>query len=179
MINRNQATEAFYAYVQNYDATDPMIRAKIDHTFRVAKIAQRVAQGVPCPELSDFAWFLGLLHDIGRFEQIRRFGTYDDNRSVDHAELGADILFRDGLIEGFQTKALPEDFRKTAETAIRLHNKLSLPEHFPDGCMDGTETLCRILRDADKLDIFRLISEIPRTEAGKINYGLLHEKAFS
>ena len=43
-------------------------------------------------EDKDVAWLLGMLHDIGRFEQIRCFGTFNDGMSVDHAELGADIL---------------------------------------------------------------------------------------
>ena len=42
-----------------------------------------------------------MLHDIGRFEQIRRFGTFNDAQSVDHAEFGADLLFKECLIRKF------------------------------------------------------------------------------
>lgn len=38
----------------------------------------------------NFSWFLGLLHDIGRFEQVKRFGTFSDIQSVDHAGRGGD-----------------------------------------------------------------------------------------
>ena len=91
-MNRQAAIEAFQEYVSHYDAENPMISDKVAHTFRVAENAEQIALHTSCPELADFAWFLGLLHDIGRFEQIRRYGTFADGQSVDHAELGADIL---------------------------------------------------------------------------------------
>ena len=80
---------------------------------------------------------------------------------MDHAELGADILFKDGLIENFPHPSLLEtaieDVGRIAETAIRLHNKLTLP-----GGLDAETLLyCKILRDADKADIFRVLTEPP------------------
>ena len=167
-MNRQAAIEAFQEYVSHYDAENPMISDKVAHTFRVAENAEQIALHTSCPELADFAWFLGLLHDIGRFEQIRRYGTFADGQSVDHAELGADILFREGLIDRFPTEDLPEGWRETAETAIRLHNKLTLPDSWPGKDGGRTQLLCRILRDADKIDIFRVIAEIPLAQrAGK------------
>ena len=75
---------------------------------------------------------------------------------MDHAELGADILFKEGLIDCFPTETLPEGWQNIAETAICQHNKLALPS----GLDTDTETLSNILRDADKVDIFRVLSEI-------------------
>ncbi len=90
-------------------------------------IAARIGASVGADP--DFSWFLGLLHDIGRFQQLTQYGTFKDAESVDHAELGADILFKDGLIHSFPSFSVPEltDDRLIAETAIRLHNKLALP----------------------------------------------------
>ena len=160
-MDRQRAIDVFNEYVSHYDSENPMIRDKAAHTFRVAEAAEQIARNIPCPELADFAWFLGLLHDIGRFEQVRRYGTFADAQSVDHAELGADILFGDGLIDRFPTKDLPDGWRGTAETAVRLHNKLTLPDTWPGEEGRRTERLCRILRDADKVDIFRVITELP------------------
>ena len=55
-------------------ASDEKIKLKIDHTYRVAGLCQRIAEslGLSEPDV-DIAWLLGMLHDIGRFEQIRRF----------------------------------------------------------------------------------------------------------
>ena len=41
----------------------------------------------------------GLLHDIGRFEQLKRYQSFIDSQTIDHANLGVTILFDDNLIE--------------------------------------------------------------------------------
>jgi len=172
-MDQKRAIEAFERYAGDYDPSNPMIRDKIVHTFHVAQIARRIAEGVTRPELVGFAWLLGLLHDIGRFEQVRRYGTFVDGQSVDHAELGADLLFREGLIDRFPADGLPEGWRRTAEAAIRLHNKLTLPEG-----LDGDDlALCRILRDADKLDIFRVITQVPVAQRAGTSKALLEWSA--
>lgn len=158
MDHRAQAKEAFLRYAEAYDTTNILIYHKVEHTLRVAALSERYAKALGMSEGdSDFAWLLGLLHDIGRFEQARRWGTFVDSQSTDHAELSGDILFRDGLIERFPQAGLPEDWESIAETAIRQHNKLKLPDE-----MDSrTRQFAEILRDADKTDIFRVIASIP------------------
>ena len=187
-MNGSEAITVFDNYVSNYDRSNPMIYQKAEHSHRVAAIAERIAKSLdhemplgparslvheapvdPARNLDheapvvlshealvDFAWLLGLLHDIGRFEQVRKYNTFNDDESVDHAELGADILFKEGLIDLFPTSTLPDGWPKIAETAIRQHNKLNLAE----GLDETTETLSNILRDADKVDIFRVLIEL-------------------
>ena len=106
-MNKKAAIEAFKSYADLYDTEDIKIKLKIDHTYRVADIASRIAVSVG--ENPDFSWFLGLLHDIGRFEQLTQYGTFKDAESVDHAELGADILFKDGKIQLFSDAGLLQD----------------------------------------------------------------------
>ncbi len=158
MFDREAAKNVFLAYAEQYDTKNILIRHKIEHTFRVAKLSDCYAKALGMRgEDVDFAWLLGLLHDIGRFEQARRYGTFIDSQSTDHAELSGDVLFRDGLIDRFPTEGLPENWRKIAETAVRLHNKLSLPDELDD----RTRRFSELLRDADKTDIFRVIADIP------------------
>ncbi len=158
MFDREKAKAVFLRYAEDYDTTNILIRHKIEHTFRVAELSERCAASLELNGADTaLAWFLGLLHDIGRFEQVRRFGTFVDSQSVDHAELSGDILFRDGLLERFPEEGLPEGWRAAAETAIRQHNKLKLP----DTLDDRTRRFAEILRDADKTDIFRVIASIP------------------
>ncbi len=149
----------FAAYVSDYDADDPKIALKIKHTYRVADLSDEIARSIGLGEEDVYlAWLIGMLHDIGRFEQVKRYGTYIDSESVDHAQLGADILFGEGrLIEKFT------DDRKTdslIETAIRQHNRFMLTE----GLDDRTRMFCDILRDADKIDILRVNYETPMEE---------------
>ena len=172
MIDRKQAEAAFLTYVSRYDSGDIMIRLKTEHTLRVAGNCARIAAGLQMDSDSeDFAWLLGLLHDIGRFEQARRYGTFVDSVSVDHAELGADLLFRDGLIGEFPVQEIPAYRLSILETAIRLHNRLSLPEG-----QDGeTRRFCDLIRDADKADIFRVVTELSYEERAGTSRGLLRE----
>ena len=158
MKNKDQAKEAFLRYAGEYDLENILIRHKVTHILRVAELAERCAEAIGMGEEDrDFAWFLGLLHDIGRFEQARRYGTFVDSHSADHAELSGDILFREGLISRFPTEGLPEGWMEIAETAVRQHNKLNLAE----GMDPRTRRFAEILRDADKADIFRVIATIP------------------
>lgn len=158
MIDRMEILSVFQNYTKEYNEALNDIDRKILHTFRVAKSAETIALGMNMKRRdADLAWFLGILHDMGRFEQERRFGTYVDSISVDHAELGADILFIDGLIEKYPTEGLPDGWRGLCETAVRLHNKLNLPP----GLDPRTLLFCRLIRDADKTDIFRVVATTP------------------
>lgn len=179
-INRKNVINAFAEYVRNYDPSDEKIKLKIDHTYRVAGLCQRIAEslGLSEPDV-DIAWLLGMLHDIGRFEQIRRFGTFNDAQSVDHAEFGADLLFKEGLIRKFaegyyeecelarsgneeaeQIIKNNEHYNKDTgllEMAIRQHNKYRVKE----ALTERQRMFCDILRDADKVDIFKVNADIP------------------
>lgn len=180
VINRKNVINAFAEYVRNYDPSDEKIKLKIDHTYRVAGLCQRIAEslGLSEPDV-DIAWLLGMLHDIGRLEQIRRFGTFNDAQSVDHAEFGADLLFKEGLIrkfaEGYYEEcelAEPENQEDEQiiknnehhnkdtgllEMAIRQHNKYRVKEDLTE----RQRMFCDILRDADKVDIFKVNADIP------------------
>ena len=172
MIDKQRAEAAFQAYTSRYDLSNGMIRHKVEHTLRVAENCERIAASLGMnSEDVTFAWFLGLLHDIGRFEQVRRFGTFIDSVSVDHAEFGADLLFHENLIASFPAESLREDDLRLLETAIRLHNKLTLPENLDE----RTRRFCEIIRDADKADIFRVVAELPFEERIGSSRGLIQE----
>ncbi|MBR1486123.1 MAG: HD domain-containing protein [Synergistaceae bacterium] len=157
MIDIKRAESEFRAYTSKYDANNKMINLKIVHTFKVAENCEKISKSLALSdELITFARFLGLLHDIGRFEQVKNYGTFLDIVSVDHAEFGADLLFKKNLIDKFQAENLSPEFFKILETAIRLHNKLKLP----DDLDEQTRLFCNIIRDADKIDIFRVVSEM-------------------
>lgn len=157
-ISRQQVITAFGEYVSRYNARDPKIKLKIDHTYRVASLCERIAASVTDePELPDpdLSWLMGMLHDIGRFEQVRRFGTFSDALSVDHAALGADLLFCEDLLEYFvpeHNKVMTEKEHHLLELSIRSHSSYRLPENLTR----EEQMYCNLLRDADKVDIFRV-----------------------
>ena len=93
-IDRNRVLQRFKEYTDAYDASDEKIALKIRHTYRVAGLCEQIARSEKrSEEEQSLAWLLGMLHDVGRFEQLRRYDTFSDADSVDHAQLGADILF--------------------------------------------------------------------------------------
>ena len=157
-MNRESAINIFKSYTDNYDSSEPKVALKIEHSFKVCEIAEEIAKSLDLPDEDvELAWFMGLLHDIGRFEQLRRYGTFFDAKSIDHAELSADILFVDDFIKNFDVTGLPKDWHSLTELAIRAHNKLNIPENLTQ----REELFANLLRDADKVDIFRVIAEIP------------------
>lgn len=157
VIDRSAVVAAFDDYAEKYNLADVKVRLKYDHTYRVAENAERIAGSIPLSDdETDLAWLLGMLHDIGRFEQVRRYGTFRDRDSVDHAALSADLLFREGLIDAFRRDRSEDGL---IEKAVRLHNVRCLPH------LTRREYLfCSVLRDADKADILRVNCETPRTE---------------
>lgn len=158
-MNREAAKQAFAEYTDHYNSSDPKIKLKIDHTYRVAGLCDRIGRSIGLSgEELDLAWMCGLLHDIGRFEQIRRYHTFSDADSVDHAQLSCEILFGE---EGHIRSFLPENrWDKLLQTAVRWHSAYRIPE----GLDEKTQMYCNLLRDADKIDILRVNLDTPMEE---------------
>ena len=173
MIDREKVVRAFDRYVSAYNAEDPKIKLKIDHTDRVAALCERIGQsaGIDNPDL---IWLCGMLHDIGRLEQVRRYNTFVDAVSVEHAAFGADLLFKEGLLERFSV-SLSETELRILECSIRSHSAYRLGS-------DLSETeiaYCSVLRDADKIDIFRVNCDTPLEEIYNVTTEELKNSAVS
>ena len=126
---REKIIDCFNEYIRGFDNSDPMIILKKEHTYRVANLSEKIARSISdIYDLSegdvDLAWIIGMFHDIGRFEQFKRYGTFRDADSIDHAQFGADILF-DSNRDARLRLVLPES--EIIEIAIRNHNKYRLP----------------------------------------------------
>jgi hypothetical protein len=125
------------------------IRLKEDHTARTCEEIIGLGRNLALPEpdllLVETA---ALFHDVGRFPQWQRHGTFNDRESEDHALLGLAVLSRSGVLNRIRA-----DDAEVVEEAIRYHNVKELPTHLTD------RSLCfaKLLRDADKLDIWRLV----------------------
>lgn len=64
-IERERVRETFREYTDAYDATDEKIKLKIDHTYRVAELCERIAKAEQMEKTEvDLAWLLGMLHDV-------------------------------------------------------------------------------------------------------------------
>lgn len=162
-IDREHVKQTFAQYVRRYDAEDEKILLKIRHTYRVAEISERIAASLGLSAYdTDLAWLIGMLHDIGRFEQLRRYGTFIDAESIDHAHFGVDLLFQDAYIQDYVEDCLAGMEKQQGDlyvirTAIWNHNAYRIEE----GLDERTLLFCKIIRDADKVDIFRVAYDTP------------------
>ncbi len=161
-IEETRVKGAFASYVRNYNPEDEKVKLKIVHTYKVAELCRKIAESLSlAPEDVEFAWLLGMLHDVGRFEQLRRYNTFSDADSIDHALFGADLLFgEEQLIRDyldFEKEAPKEEELALMRTAVASHSAYRLPENLDE----RTGMFCRILRDADKIDILRVNVEVP------------------
>ena len=158
IIDRERVKNTFAEYTSGYNATDPKIKLKIDHTYRVAELCELIARNLKLDEYeTDVAWLTGMLHDVGRFEQIKRYNTFNDAQSVDHANFGADLLFKEGLIDTYVDGFHDDKYCVIVENAIRNHSAFRIDERLDE----YTVMFCNILRDADKVDIFRVNVDTP------------------
>ncbi len=147
MIDLEKAKNEFIKYTNNYDLTNSHITRKIYHSLRVMEVSKKIAENLNLnKEQIDLATLIGLLHDIARFEQRRRYGTYYDKKSVDHGDLAVELLEENNFIRNFIETDKYDDIIKVA---IKNHNKYEIEP------LDGESLLqAKIIKDADKIDIF-------------------------
>lgn len=149
-INRKHVLGTFKEYTGNYDLKDPKVRLKVSHTIRVSELSERIARSIGLSdEETGLAWLIGMLHDVGRFEQLKNYGTFSDAQSVDHAHCGVEFLFEQGHIRDYIEDS---QYDRIIRTAIDNHSLYRLPEE-----LEGELLLyCNLLRDADKIDILKV-----------------------
>ena len=143
-------TAWFASYCGSFRSSDAEVQRNFDlkelHTRNVCEAARLIAQGGG-ERRQMLAQVAALCHDLGRFPQYREYGTFLDSQSVNHAQLSARILKESSLLD-----FLPKAERDSVHFAVRLHNAFQIPAGLPP----ETEDLLRLVRDADKLDIWRV-----------------------
>lgn len=126
------------------------IRIKEEHTGRVTAICVQLAKhlGLSAHDCA-LAEILGLFHDVGRFRQYSIYRTFHDAASEDHAKLGLSVLAE----LPFWGRLEKED-ADLVRFAIARHNKKEI------GAAPSARALAfaKLLRDADKLDIYRVLA---------------------
>mgnify|MGYP000188622996 CR=1 FL=1 len=137
MIDFNIAKKAFKDYVASFDINNSKIRLKIEHTYKVVEACEYIAKDLKLNEEDiNLAKLIGLLHDIGRFKQLKNF--------------------KDNLIRKFLAE---ETYDNIIEKAIRNHNKYKIE----DNLSERELLFSKIIRDGDKMDNFR-VKEIEKIE---------------
>jgi len=144
----------FSSYVEKYYTGDPVrdqpVKLKQQHTERVCKEIVMLGQAL---NLSThdmlLAETMALFHDVGRFEQYATHRTFKDSSSENHAELGIRELTKHKVLS-----ICTEEEQALITKAIGYHNVRTLPADKDES--ERTLFFARLLRDADKLDIWRV-----------------------
>ena len=173
-INHNNVSALknwFSGYVKEFRYEDyesqQNIDLKLQHSQRVAEEITAIGKhmGLNDNELN-LTQIIALFHDVGRFEQYDKYRTFSDHKSEDHAELGIKILKRHNILEIFDA-----DIQNLIFCSIRYHNRRSLPLGETDDCLFYS----RLLRDADKLDIWKVVTEYYHRKGERANATLVLE----
>ena len=148
-MNFIKAKQIFKEYLQDYDCTNDKVRLKIIHTYGVVSQSTEIARRMHLSEEdTQLAQYIALLHDIGRFEQLKRFDSFEPG-TMDHAAYGVQVLFEENMIRRF----IPEhDWDDIIRISIEKHSDYQL-----EGIADERTLLhAKLIRDADKLDNCRV-----------------------
>lgn len=171
--------EDYAAYVARFMGDDAVfnknIRMKEKHTLRVCREILDIGDSLGLDEHGRFiAEVSALFHDVGRYEQFRRYGTFLDAKSEDHARLGVKVIQENRMLDMIAPR-----HRELVLTVVENHNKLSLPD-----TLDGEgRFFTKLLRDADKIDIWKVVLEYYASAEGErvesIGLGLPDDSAVS
>lgn len=148
-----EAQQWLFSYIKSFYTEDEDIQKAVllkeEHTAKVASICRMLAEHLKLSaEDCSFAEMIGWCHDAGRFEQYTKYKTFNDSISENHAALGLKILQQ----APFFAK-MSKTWQELFVFAIYNHNTRQIAE-----TGDRKQLLfAKILRDADKLDIYRVL----------------------
>jgi putative nucleotidyltransferase with HDIG domain len=148
----------FDDYVAGFYGNDKFVNANLklkeEHSRRVCKEMSYLAGELGLTENQRrIADAIAILHDVGRFEQFVKHRTYSDFKSVNHCLLGVEVLRKDKVLEQVDRRE-----KELIEKAIKYHGLIELPAD-----LEGEGLLfSKLIRDADKLDIFYVVMEYSR-----------------
>jgi HD superfamily phosphodiesterase len=145
----------FDDYVKGFYGIDSVVDSNValkeQHTRQTCAEVRHLACALDLrPDQRLLAETVALFHDLGRFEQFRDYRTFVDAVSINHARHSAWLLEKLSVLAGLRA-----DERMTVKQAILLHNAKALPANLSAEVM----LYSRIIRDADKLDIYRVFHE--------------------
>ena len=176
MVDVELAKNEFENFINQLEINNLKVKRKVDHTYRVSEISKKIAAQLGLTEEQiNLAELIGILHDIGRFEQYKIFNknteskTLDNNNIFDHGEAGVKLLKKDNYLR----KYIEEDkYDNVIYTSIYEHNKYEITSNLKEEM-----PFSKIIRDADKIDIiyeavnifWKEKKEILEIEKGKLS----------
>ena len=140
-------------YVHQHYSNDLDIDSNIDlkyqHSLKVANEAKHIALSLNMNQADcNLAYLCGLFHDIGRFRQYKVYQTFSDSKSVYHGKLGVEVLEKLEILNQFSRK-----HARIINDCVYNHGLLTISDKLKEDSIHFT----KIVRDADKLDIYKIV----------------------
>ena len=162
----------FFDYTDSFnDVPDAApLRLKVEHTLKVFEHALRIVESLGdsiSPELGRASVLAALYHDCGRFPQFKEYRTFLDARSVNHAVLSFQTMRDRAFLKDEEPRV-----RALAQCAVLLHNRHALSPMLARDARFVTD----VVRDADKLDILRIMVSYLTSALPERDAVLLHVK---
>ena len=155
----------FEEYTLQFYSDDPIVQENMDlkreHTLKVCEAIVDIGRSLDLSQ-DDLcvAESAALLHDIGRFEQFKQYKTFADYKSEDHAALGVTIIQANHVLSDLES-----DTARLIVRAVKYHNRAALPS----GEEERSLFFLKLLRDADKVDIWRVVTDYYQNAGCKRN----------
>lgn len=181
MIEIQKAKQELVNHVHGLEIDNPRVEMKLGHIMRVAENCKKIAIDLGLTEEQiQLAELIGLLHDIGRFEQYQIFDrntetkVLDNTKKFDHGEAGVEVLKKNNYIR----KYIEENtYDNIIYTAVYEHNKYELTK----GLSEEKELFSKIVKDADKIDLlyeavyiyWQDLERIQKVEEGELSEKML------
>lgn len=183
MIEIESVKKELVDHVHKLEIDNPRVQMKIGHIMRVVENCRKIAINLELAEEQiKLAELIGLLHDIGRFEQYQIFDkntdtkVLDTTKKFDHGEAGVEVLKKDNYIRKYIEETTYDDI---IYTAVYEHNKYKLTK----GLSKEKELFSKIIKDADKIDLlyeavyiyWQDEERIQKVEEGKLSEKMLED----
>jgi HD superfamily phosphohydrolase YqeK len=127
------------------------IKLKIEHSLRVAENIVKIAGSLSLNANEVLlAETVGLFHDLGRFPQYALYKTFQDRKSVNHGLFGTKVLLKENVLD-----RLPDFEKDLIIKSVKFHGTYTIPNIFGE----KTRFFLKLIRDADKVDIYRVFIE--------------------
>ena len=160
---------AFFDYANAFKENDgnfcKLLAEKLEHIKRVSQNCLYIAKNEKWSEEDCLiAELCGLYHDIGRFSQYKKFKTFSDSKSVNHGQEGYEVIINYSFFDFLESSDA-----QIIMDAVHYHNALNVPNDLSDASVRFTN----VTRDADKIDIFYMLTECIRTKTIENHQDLL------
>jgi len=151
----NKIRTWYDSYVSEFSSEDPEIQINIDlikeHAYRVVENVNELGLSINVEESDLFLLeTAALLHDVGRFEQLIQNGNYTDSLALNHIQLGLNVIEQHEVLT-----SLEDEEKNLVIDCVKMHDLSVLPKITNERAL----ALVHLLRDADRIDVLRIVSE--------------------